>query len=227
MTPTHRFIPRLLILTALCLGLVACDSDPPDTYSSTGTPIPDWSAVGEEDESFTWVISCNLGPVCGDGDCWRGEGEDGVSCPEDCEGIPGVRCEGGTYDCLGACRTRDKADLQDPACNPAYDCREFDHDDQDCLRCETDADCNAEKHCGEYACDAACQIATCDQTTSACTFEDVPYGEQNEAACGQGDGWYCWAGDCQDRYGCGNGVCKAIIGGDHETCPRDCHPLTW
>jgi len=164
--------------------------------------------------------------ICGDGECWDW-GDSGISCPEDCEGVPGVTCEEGAYDCLGVCRAEDVPNVEDPMCNPAYDCREYGHDGGDCLRCETDADCDSEKHCDEYGCDAVCQIATCDPDTLICSWRNVSFGNGPnwpDTACGPDDAWTCSSGICKDLT-CGNGTCDQIVDEDRQTCPEDCQDV--
>ena len=181
-------------------------------------------------ELLAQVIACGAqagclgggGPVCGNGACE--DGENGESCPQDCD--PGTNCgEGFVPTCNGtACAPEEW--IGDTTCQGFLNCDLYNADGGDCegagpgLACLTDncdvgpcldfPICSAGLNCMADCPDQACAQACVDSMQGG-NFQLL----SEVLACGGGSG--CWEGPGPI---CGDGACN----GDEnpETCPQDC-----
>lgn len=145
---------------------------------------------------------------CGDGVC--SADEDGISCHEDCDGVPGVLCRVAEqvydpmedtykvvryhFDCDGTCATGSDRHAGNGFCEERYACDAFDQDGGDCVTCATDADCEGAVQPAHTHPD--CLVHSCIREAQVCGLDAASFS-QGVTRCGENDEGICWEGACE------------------------------
>ncbi|MCH8967560.1 MAG: FG-GAP repeat protein [Planctomycetes bacterium] len=199
-----------------------------------GTPLDCDDANACTTDACDPAIGCVNDPVagasCGNGVCEIGDGEDCLSCPEDCNGLqsgnPNNRF------CCGDGEGDNPVGCADPRCtSPGFDCTDqparASCDDGDVCNgdelcvggiCQagTPLDCDDANPCTADGCDPLVGCVNTPNDTNSCDDGDVCNGDETCL------GGICQGGtppDCDDANSCTDDACDAVAGCVHT--PND------